>query len=66
MIGGLYAKYEVTKDGEPVEDCFVLEPEDDSAAREALIRYAEETDNEQLAEELREWVTDICTQSDSA
>lgn len=62
--GGLYEKYEVRKDGEPVEDCFVLEPEDDSAAREALIRYAEETDDEELAEDLREWVTDLCTRGD--
>lgn len=61
---GLHAKYEVRKDGETVEDCFVLEPEDDSAAREALIRYAEETDNEDLAEDLREWVTGICTRGD--
>lgn len=63
-MSGLYEKYEVTKDGEPVEDCFVLEPEDDSAAREALIRYAEETDNEELAEDLREWVVELCTRGD--
>ena len=41
---GLYAKYEVTKDGETVEDCFVLEPEDDRAARAALKAYASATD----------------------
>ncbi len=58
---GLYRKYRVEKDGEPVENCFVLEPESDSAAREALIEYAEHTDDEDLAEDLREWVTDICT-----
>jgi len=62
---GLYEKYEVRKDGEPVEDCFVLEPADDSAAREALIRYAEETDEEELAEDLREWVTSLCTRGDA-
>lgn len=61
---GLYSKYEVTKDGEPVEGCFVLEPEDDSAAREALIRYAEETDNAELAEDLREWVVELCTRGE--
>jgi len=59
--GGLYEKYDVRKDGEPVRDCFVLEPELDSAAREALIRYAEATDDDQLAEDLREWVIEICT-----
>lgn len=61
---GLYAKYEVRKDGEPVEDCFVLEPERESAAREALIRYAKATDDEELAEDLREWVEDLCTRGD--
>ncbi|ELY73253.1 hypothetical protein [Natrinema pallidum] len=63
--GSLYEKYEVRKDGDPVESCFVLEPESDSAAREALIRYAEETDDEQLAEDLREWVTDLCTRGET-
>lgn len=61
---GLYEKYEVRKDGEIVEDCFVLEPESDSAAREALITYAERTDDDELAADLREWVVDICTQGD--
>ncbi|WP_302083528.1 hypothetical protein [Salinibaculum rarum] len=58
---GLYEKYKVYKDGEAVSNCFVLEPEHDSAAREALLRYVEETDDEVLAEDLREWVTDLCT-----
>lgn len=61
---GLYGKYDVRKDGEPVEDCFVIEPADDPAGREALIRYAEMTDDEELAEDIREWVTDICTRGD--
>ena len=64
--GGLYEKYEVRKDGEPVEDCFVLEPESDSAAREALIEYAEHTDDDELATDLREWIIDICTQGEPA
>lgn len=51
---GLYEKYEVYEDGEPVADCFVLEPYDDPAAREALLRYAEETEDEDLAKSLRE------------
>lgn len=62
---GLYEKYEVTKGCELVENCFVLEPEDDSAARAALIRYAEETDNEELADDLREWVVAIATRGGS-
>lgn len=53
---GLYGKYEVRKDGEVVEDCFVLEPESDPAAREALWEYISETDDEELAENLRSWL----------
>jgi len=53
---GLYQKYDVQKDGWAVENCFVLKPGDDPAAREALIHYAEVTDNEELAKDLREWV----------
>jgi len=34
---GLYSKYEVYKDGEAVPNSFVLEPESDDAAREALL-----------------------------
>ena len=61
---GLFEKYNVEKDGETVESCFVLEPRSDPAAREALIRYAEETDNEELAEDLRTWVFDLKTRGD--
>jgi hypothetical protein len=61
---GLYEKYEVLEDGEAVPNCFVLEPESDPAAREALIQYAEDTDDEELSEDLREWVTDLCTRGE--
>lgn len=53
---GLYGKYEVRKNGEPVEDCFVLDPESDPAARVALSAYADATDDDSLAEDLREWL----------
>jgi hypothetical protein len=53
---GLYAKYEVRKDGDVVEDCFVLEPESDPAAREALWTYATETDDEELESDLKAWL----------
>jgi len=53
---GLYEKYTVRKDGKEVENCFVLEPESDPAAREALWTYIDTTDNDELAEELREWL----------
>jgi hypothetical protein len=59
MPDGLYAKYEVRKDGAPVEECFVLEPEEDAAARRALETYAEETDDEELAQDLRVWLAAI-------
>ncbi len=49
---GLYSKYDVRKDGEQVENCFVLEPEDDRAARAAIKAYAQATDNDALAEDL--------------
>jgi hypothetical protein len=51
---GLYAKYEVRKRDEQVEDCFVLEPKDDRAARAALKAYAAATENDELAEDLLE------------
>lgn len=55
---GLYGKYDVRKDGDRVDDCFVLEPSSDPAAREALRAYAESTENEALADDLREWVSE--------
>jgi len=62
---GLYDKYEVRKDGVLVEDCFVLEPEDDSAAREALKEYARTTDNDQLAADLAFWIAGLESQEGS-
>lgn len=56
---GLYEKYEVRKDGEIVEDCFVLEPESDEAAQAALATYALETDDEDLFEDLDAWLQDL-------
>lgn len=56
---GLYEKYEVRKDGEVVEDCFVLEPESDEAAQAALATYALETGDEDLLEDLDAWLQDL-------
>lgn len=56
---GLYDKYEVRKDGEPIGDCFVLEPENDPAAAAALRTYAQATDDPELREDLREWLDGI-------
>lgn len=51
---GLYNKFEVYRDGTPVDGfVFVLKPESDEAAREALWEYANETDNEELSEDLK-------------
>ena len=56
---GLYGKYDVYEDGEPVENFFVLEPETDKAARHAIYQYAKATDNQTLAAELQGWMQAI-------
>lgn len=56
---GLYGKYEVRRDGEPVEDCFVLEPESDDAALQALRTYAQVTDDDELRDDLWQWIHEI-------
>ena len=55
---GLYSKYKVTKaDGTPLDgDCFVLRPDRDEAAIRALEAYADATNNENLAADIREWL----------
>lgn len=51
---GLRQKYRVykAKNNTPVEDCFVLRPEKDPAARIALEAYAKATENKVLAEDI--------------
>lgn len=58
---GLYGKYEVRRDGDPVEACFVLEPESDPSARHALSEYARHTDDTELANDLRRWIGNIAS-----
>lgn len=55
---GLKAKYLVFKadTGERVGNCFVLRPDKDHAAVEAIRAYAKATDNETLAEDIYNWV----------
>ena len=55
---GLYAKYQVLRasDGEPIADCFVLRPDNDQIAREAIAHYATRTPNRTLASHLWEWL----------
>jgi len=51
--------YEVYKDGEPVEGCFVLRPKQDETARRALEMYIKYTDDTELEESLRRWLFTI-------
>lgn len=61
---GLYNKYEVYKNDALVHDrCFVLKPESDPAALEALRAYAQETPNVQLSTDLLNWIFEIEEQS---
>ncbi len=53
---GLYAKYQVLHNGKFVTDCFVLRPENDQIAREAIAHYATRTPNRTLASHLWEWL----------
>ena len=55
---GLIRKYIVFKSdtGEPVENCFVLRPDKDYAARCALAAYAQNTDNGILADDIERWI----------
>ena len=55
---GLKPKYRVFKmeDGTLVDGCFVLRPDKDHAAREALRFYATKTENSQLAKDIYDWV----------
>lgn len=58
---GLKRKYVVLKSdsGEPVEGCFVLRPDKDKAAIAALLAYANATDNQVLAKDIRGWVSTL-------
>lgn len=55
---GLKGKYLVFKadTGEQVSNCFVLRPDKDTGAVEALRAYANTTDNKTLAEDIYNWV----------
>lgn len=55
---GLKAKYLVFKadTGKVVDNCFILCPDKDAAAVEALRAYANATDNKTLAEDIYRWV----------
>ena len=58
---GIYIKYDVRKveTGEMVFDCFVLRPDRDAAARDALRFYAKVTSNRALAANLLDWIRQL-------
>lgn len=57
---GLYGKFQVYKDGDPVEEpCFVLKPENDQAARRALYTYARATTNTKLRQDIVDWLDEL-------
>lgn len=56
---GLYGKYTVLKNGERQDDCFVLKPEVDPAATEALRTYANQTEDQELRSNIRGWLMAI-------
>lgn len=66
MMEGLKVKYIVTKieDGSVVENCFVLRPQIDEAARAALYAYAATTKNLMLAADIRAWLKSIEAESE--
>ena len=53
---GLYGKYTVTRNDLTQDDCFVLKPNKDPAARIALKAYAEATTNKALAQDIYNWI----------
>ncbi|MNI77694.1 hypothetical protein D3C73_1340050 [compost metagenome] len=61
MSKGLYNKYMVFKSntGEVVEECFVLRPQKDPAARIALLEYASATYNTELAQDISLWLSNL-------
>lgn len=68
---GLYPKYLVFKnDGKliqkSIEDCFVLRPKVDVAARNALTVYAWMTPNTQLRDDLFAWLDTIAQENESS
>jgi len=64
---GLKVKYIVRKasNGELVDDCFVLRPDKDQAAIAALNAYADATENQVLAADIRKWCSSIIPAEDS-
>lgn len=58
---GLIVKYDVRKvdTGELVNNCFVLRPDKDPAAIDALVEYARSTDNVELKRDIVAWLKQV-------
>ncbi|MFV0353478.1 MAG: hypothetical protein ACK5JF_14425 [Oscillospiraceae bacterium] len=58
---GLKLKYTVSKieDGSIVENCFVLRPDKDPAAKAAMYAYAIATTNKVLSEDIKKWMAEL-------
>lgn len=62
---GLYGKYDITKDGNPLDGpAFVLRPDRDEAAYIALAAYAVLTTNRRLKKDLADLLIEIKEQQD--
>jgi hypothetical protein len=63
----LFAKYTVyrVRDGQIMDDCFVLRPKNDPAALAAIQRYIEATQDRELADDLSAWIAPILRERDS-
>ena len=62
MDKGLYKKFTVTniETGEEVqEQTFTLNPKTDPVAKSALLLYANETPNEVLSQDLKNWLNNL-------
>jgi len=58
---GLIVKYDVRKveTGELVNNCFVLRPDKDPAAVDALIEYARSSENMELRQDIANWLKNV-------
>ncbi|WP_289141511.1 hypothetical protein [uncultured Brevibacillus sp.] len=63
---GLVVKYDVRKvdTGKLVNNCFVLRPDKDPAAIDALIEYALRTENVELQQDIAVWLKQIAGKED--
>ncbi|ANS73179.1 hypothetical protein AWM70_00090 [Paenibacillus yonginensis] len=63
---GLYAKYTVInkENGQQVDNCFVLRPDRDPAARSTLMQYALVCGKEELALDIQRWIDHLSKETE--